>query len=183
MLVSLVCLFLPSSLFIFSFKVLFSRKKNILLVHPGVHLHSHSQWMPFTQAASLRQADKEMDSRESLKRLSLVAETLNRKSRSKRGQNWPKRQQSCRRNRQVVLPLLDSAKEPNTCQSLRFLFYLFYWRGGFQSISQNSNLISIRKHRDQAFLRRIFIPWHGSRITMLHADVPTFWAYVKGKPG
>lgn len=51
----------------------------MVLVHPGVHLHSHSQWMPFTQAASLRQADKEMESRESLKRLSLVAETLNRK--------------------------------------------------------------------------------------------------------
>lgn len=95
MLVSLDCLFLPSSLFIFSFQVLFSRKKtcywstpkysfmplniNFFFCDTGVHLHSHSQWMPFTQAASLRQADKEMDSRESLKRLSLVAETLNRK--------------------------------------------------------------------------------------------------------
>lgn len=56
------------------------------------------------------------------------AESKTAKSRSKRGENWPKRKQSCRRNRQVVLPQLDSAKEPNASHWEFFSFILFELR-------------------------------------------------------
>lgn len=89
------------------------------------------------------------------------------KSRSKRGENWAEGRPSCRRNRPVVLPLLESAKAPTTCQSL-------YWREGFQSISKN--VISSRKHRAHPFHTT-----NESRISLLHADAPPLWANVSGK--
>lgn len=164
--------FCPPAYSVFNFLLYSATERSFLLLFfckIGVEFHSRSQSASFTQAASLQEADKEGEFETSVGG-GRDSELKTAKPRSKRGENWTKRQPSCRRNRLVVLPLLDGAKEPTTCQS-------FYWTDGFQSFSK-------KPFEFRPFLRCISMPrTNKSQISPSHAGVSTLWANVSGNHG
>lgn len=119
-----------------------------------VLFHLHGQWLPFMidreglgGGRSIKTRGRK-DSRKRKKRLQEWWRETNR--RSKRGGNWTRQQQKYRRNRQVVLPCLDSGEEQTTCQS-----QCLFWS---ELHFEKSHFIFIRKHTVYPFYTAFSCP-------------------------